>query len=102
MHLNVRFCCQNALVKFIKFTLGFATQIRVRDGFQVWNGVCNCHQLLWFLVQLHGMSESKARQLLDPADKQNVPKAVMLLEAICNLRHFSLDGLLPSEEADLH
>ena len=51
------------------------------------------------------MSEVKAQQLLDPADKQNVPKAVTLLQAICDLRNFpldSLDSLHPSEQADLH
>jgi len=48
------------------------------------------------------MSENKAHQLLDPADKQNVPKAVALLQAICDLRRFTLGDLLPSEEADLH
>ena len=85
----------------IEFTLGFATQVRVRDGFQVWDGVCNRHLLLRFLVKLHGMSEDKAHQLLDPADKQNVPKAVKLLQAICDLRRFPLDNLLPSEEANL-
>ena len=74
----------------------------MRDGFQVWNGVCNRHQLSSFLVKLAGMSEDKARQLLDPADKQNVPKAVALLEAISDLRRFPLDNLLPSEAADLH
>ncbi|KAJ7265314.1 hypothetical protein C8J57DRAFT_1511871 [Mycena rebaudengoi] len=31
------------------------------------------------------MSEEKARQLLDPADKQNVPKAVTLLQQLGNL-----------------
>ena len=89
-------------MKLIEFVPGFATQIRVRDGFQVWHGICNRHQLLRFLVKLLGMSEKKAHQLLDPADKQNVPKAVSLLQAICDLRRFPLDGLLPSEEADLH
>ena len=74
----------------------------MRDGFQVWDGVCNRHQLLRFLVRLHGMREDKAHQLLDPADKQNVPKAVALLQAICDLRRFTPDGLLPSEGADLH
>ena len=48
------------------------------------------------------MSENKAHQLLDPADKQNVPKAVALLQAICDLRRFPLDGLHPSDQADLH
>ena len=47
------------------------------------------------------MSEEKARQLLDPADKQNVPKAVALLQAICDLRKFPLDPLLPSEQSNL-
>lgn len=89
-------------MKLIEFVPGFTTQIRVRDGFQVWHGICNRHQLLHFLVKLLGMSEKKAHQLLDPADKQNVPKAVSLLQAICDLRRFPLDGLLPSEEADLH
>jgi hypothetical protein len=79
--------------------LGFATQIRVHDGFQVWDGICNRHQLLRFLVELHGMPESKAHQLLDPADKQNVPKAIALLQAICDLRQFPQH---PSVQADLH
>ena len=47
------------------------------------------------------MSEAKARQLLDPADKQNVPKAVTLLQTICGLHKFSLNLLLPSEQVDL-
>lgn len=47
------------------------------------------------------MSEAKAHQLLDPTDKQNVPKAVTLLQAICTLHQFPLDLLLPSEQADL-
>ncbi|KAF9784546.1 hypothetical protein BJ322DRAFT_1195332 [Thelephora terrestris] len=81
--------------------LGFATQIRARDGFQVWDGVCNRHQLLRFLVELRGIPENKACQLLDPADKQNVPKAVALLQAICDLRQIPLDHLPPSEQADL-
>ena len=86
---------------FIKLVPGFATQIRVRDGFQVWNGVCNHHQLLNLLMRFHGMPEDKARLLLDPADKQNVPKAVALLQAICNLRQFPLDTVSPSEVASL-
>ena len=73
----------------------------MRDGFQVWNGICNRHQLSRFLVRLAGMSEDKANQLLDPADKQNVPKAVTLLQAICDLRRFPLDDLLPSDQAVL-
>lgn len=48
------------------------------------------------------MSKEKAHQLLDPADKQNIPKAVMLLEAICSLCKFSPDQLLPSEQSDLY
>lgn len=75
----------------------------MRDGSQVWTGVCNRHQLSRFLVELHGMPESKTHQLLDPADKQNVPKAVALLQAICDLRRFPLaDTVLPSDQADLH
>lgn len=86
----------------VEFMPGFATQIRTRDGFQVWQGICNRHQLLGFLTRLHGIQNTKAHLLLDPADKQNVPKAVALLQAICELRHFPLEGLLPSEQADLH
>ena len=82
--------------------VGHATQLRTRDSFQVWDGIYNRHQLLHFLIELHGMSEAKAQQLLDPADKENVPKAVTLLQAICNLRNFPLDLLLPSEQANLH
>ena len=82
--------------------VGHATQLRMRDSFQVWDSICNHHQLLHFLVKLHRMSEAKAQQLLNPADKQNVPKAVALLQAICGLCNFPLDLLLPSEQADLH
>jgi hypothetical protein len=45
------------------------------------------------------MPKSKAHQLLDPADKQNVPKAVALLQVICDLRQFPQH---PSVQADLH
>ena len=83
-------------------TIGHATQLRTPGGFQVWTGICNRNQLFHFLTKLHGMSESRAHQLLDPADKQNVPKAVTLLQAVCNLHNFPSNLLLPSEQANLH
>lgn len=102
MLLNVRWYSLHHSRNKSEFTLGFATQIRVREGFQVWNGICNSSQLLHLLTKLHKMAEDKARQLLDPADKQNVPKAVQLLQAICDLRQFTPDDLAPSDQANLH
>jgi hypothetical protein len=42
------------------------------------------------LTDLPGMSLEKAYQLLDPADKQNVPKAVTLLQSLLQLKDLPL------------
>jgi hypothetical protein len=38
------------------------------------------HHIIEHLTDLPNMNVEKAYQLLDPADKQNVPKAVTLLQ----------------------
>ncbi|THH18190.1 hypothetical protein EUX98_g8999 [Antrodiella citrinella] len=64
----------------------FATLARNPRGIQVHTAGIQCHEVLEHLQELPNMSLSNARQLLDPADKQNVPKAVKLMQALMRLR----------------
>jgi hypothetical protein len=44
------------------------------------------HHIIEHLTDLPDMTVEKAYQLLDPADKQNVPKAVTLLQNLLQLK----------------
>ena len=50
------------------------------------------------IIELPNMTQDKAYQLLDPADKQNVPKAVTLLQSLLQLKDL-LPPLLPGPHA---
>lgn len=57
---------------------------------------------LKILSEMPGLNPEAARSLLDPADKQNVPKAVSLIQQLMSLRMDSADhntnlGIKPSE-----
>ncbi|KAI0739154.1 hypothetical protein C8Q80DRAFT_1112684 [Daedaleopsis nitida] len=75
----------------------FATLIRNPKGIQVSDVTLMCHDVYKHMQSLPGMSAEKARQLLDPADKQNVPKAVNLLESLMDLQTHASPPSLPSE-----
>lgn len=55
-----------------------------------------CNDIYAHLQDLPGMTAEKARLLLDPADKQNVPKAVNLLQSLLKLEDDAPQSSLPS------
>ncbi len=55
-----------------------------------------CHDVFGQLCGLPSMTPEKARQLLDPTDKQNVPKAVNLLQSLIMLKEHAQASALPS------
>ncbi|KAF9789380.1 hypothetical protein BJ322DRAFT_1001025, partial [Thelephora terrestris] len=55
---------------------GFATLLRAREGILVNTSIINKNHLRLHLVQLPHINSSTVESLIDPADKQNVPKAV--------------------------
>ena len=63
----------------------FATLLRSPGGIQVGKLTCTPPHVLNALTTLDDMTDEKAATLLDPADKQNVPKAVNLLQNLYDL-----------------
>lgn len=82
------------------FNSGFATLIRNPKGIEVFDTTILCHDIYEDLCYLPNMSADEARQLLDPADKQNVPKAVKLIQNLLRLK--MPDVRLPSLPPTLH
>ena len=62
-----------------------ATAIRSPKGIQLGNINITSTFVLESLIKLPNMTSEKAASLLNPADKQNVPKAVNLLESLIDL-----------------
>ena len=60
------------------------------------DALLSCQDTFDSLRMLPGMDTEKAAQLLDPADKQNVPKAVNLLQKLNTLDADSLSDALPT------
>jgi len=63
----------------------FATLIRSPSGIQIGDTHISRHDILAALLLLENMTPEKAELLLNPADKQNVPKAVNLLQSLFDL-----------------
>ena len=63
----------------------FATMLRSPTGIQVSDTLVTATQIMLMLTHLDNMTPEKASLLLDPADKQNVPKAVNLLQSLLDL-----------------
>ena len=61
----------------------------------------NSQDIIEHLCELPDMTQEKAYQLLDPADKQNVPKAVTLLQSLLQLKDLP-PPLLPGPHAKRH
>lgn len=64
----------------------FATLLRCLLGFMLHDVNVTPSDIVDQLVELSNMSLKKAHQLLDPADKQNVPKAVSLIQHLLLLK----------------
>ena len=71
----------------------FATLLRSTAGFMINDVNITPSDVVDQLVLLPNMSVEKAHQLLDPSDKQNVPKAVTLVQTLLQLQdlHASLN-----------
>lgn len=86
----------NAL-PFIKPVLGFATLLRAREGILVNMSVVNKNHLRSHLIRLPHIDPSSVEALIDPADKQNVPKAVTLVQSLDQLRSVDVSDCNPSQ-----
>jgi len=78
-------------------SVGFATLLRSREGLLVRTTVVNKNHLRSHLVQLKDVSEKVVESLIDPADKQNVPKAVALIQHLGRLRDLDTSTYTPSQ-----
>ncbi|KAF8150234.1 hypothetical protein B0H34DRAFT_667193 [Crassisporium funariophilum] len=69
----------------------FATMIRSPTGIQIGDTQITAEHIFEALTRWGKMPRDKAYQLLHPADKQNVPKAVNLLQSLFDLEKLKLD-----------
>lgn len=78
-------------------TLGFATSLRGRD-LVVFNMVLGATIFIKYLQRLPDVSLEDAINILDPADHQNVSRAITLLQSIIKLRYLRPDSPGEAEE----
>ena len=64
----------------------FATLLQSHAGFMINQNVIKPSDIAAHLAMLPDMDVKSAWQLFDPADKQNVPKAVTLLQSLLQLK----------------
>ena len=83
-------------------SLGFATLLRSREGLLIHTTVVNKNHLRSHLIQLEGISEKIVDSLVDPADKQNVPKAVALIQHLGQLRDLNTSSYTSSQLEEHH
>ena len=84
------------------FLLGFATLLRAREGILINKSVVNKNHLRVHLVRLPHINPSSVEALVDPADKQNVPKAVTLIQSLDQLKSLDISNYNPSQMSDHH
>ncbi|KAH9923817.1 uncharacterized protein B0H18DRAFT_934574 [Fomitopsis serialis] len=77
----------------------FATLLRNPRGILVHDTCIQSLDVYQHLQDLPSMTPEKARQLLDPVDKQNVPKAVTLMQTLLRL---ATDAKASSSPSHLH
>ncbi|KAJ7163663.1 hypothetical protein C8R46DRAFT_1163839 [Mycena filopes] len=68
----------------------FGTLLRNPAGVMIFETHILPADIVTHLSELEEMSKEKASQLLDPADKQNVPKAVSLIQHLKNLQNLPI------------
>ena len=81
----------------INCTLGFATLLRNRDGILVNRLIANKNHIRSHLIQLPETDVKMVESLVDPVDKQNVPKAVTLIQLINKLQTLDTASYTPSQ-----
>jgi len=64
----------------------FATLLQSATGLMLGDNHIGSEDIIKHFTELPDMTQEKAYQLLDPADKQNVPKAVTLLQSLLQLK----------------
>ena len=74
-----------------------ATAIRSPKGIQLGDINITSTFVLESLIKLPNMTSDKAASLLNPADKQNVPKAVNLLESLIDLGNLNFHRETPAD-----
>ncbi|EPS99538.1 hypothetical protein FOMPIDRAFT_28660, partial [Fomitopsis schrenkii] len=79
-----------------------ATHLRSAEGSLVDGIVINRAVLARFLQMLPGQTKSGIENLIDPADHQNVPRAVNLLRAVVQLSKSRPPSLSPTDENTYH
>ncbi|KAF8163984.1 hypothetical protein BJ912DRAFT_1097015 [Pholiota molesta] len=67
----------------------FATLLRSKTGLMIEDTNITATDIIRHLATLPGMSPEKAIELLDPGDKQNVPKAVSLIQNLLKLKDYA-------------
>jgi hypothetical protein len=79
----------------------FGTLLRNEKGFRCGRSTLMAASILKHLASLPGISLDEARMLFDPTDKQNVPKAVKLVETLKSLEYDTslLTGVANEREA---
>ena len=77
--------------------LGFATLLRAREGILLNTSIVNKHQLHSHLPQLPHITQASVESLIDPSDKQNVPKAVTLIQSLAQLKSLDITHHSPSQ-----
>ena len=87
---------------FGKPCLGFATLLRAREGILVNKSIVTKNHLRSHLIRLPHINPSSVESLIDPADKQNVPKAVTLIQSISQLKSLDINGYSPSQINEHH
>ena len=87
---------------FPELASGFATLLRAREGIVVNTSIVNKNHLWLHLIRLPHINPSSVEALVDPADKQNVPKAVTLLQSLEQLRSVDTSGCSPSQMNEYH
>ncbi|KAF9778154.1 hypothetical protein BJ322DRAFT_1147952 [Thelephora terrestris] len=80
----------------------FATLLRSREGLLIRTTVVNKNHLRSHLVRLKDVNEKIVDSLVDPADKQNVPKAVALIQHLGQLRELETLSYTPSQLEEHH
>ena len=77
--------------------VGFATLLRSRSGIMVHRTIINKNHIRSHFIRLPGIDAKAIEPLINPADKQNVPKAVMLIQHLGQLRSLDTSSYTPSQ-----
>ena len=85
---------------FFELVSGFATLLRAREGILVNKSIVNKNHLRSHLIRLPHIDSNSVEALIDPADKQNVPKAVTLIQSLGKLKSVDISGCSPSQASE--